>query len=114
MLVFLCPKGTLTELRVAMVVAGINYSRKTTTTTTPCCCLRFCYCIVIVCLLSFILLCCGFWRGDHAASTSKTNGLFSGQDLNLEKGKRGKAGGGTSLCVPAKNLSPTQSTQNST
>lgn len=95
MLVFLCPKGTLTELRVAMVVVGINYSRKTTTTTTPCCCLRFCYCIVIVCLLGFILIVCGFWRGDHAASTSKTNGLFSADRFEFGEGERGKEGGGT-------------------
>lgn len=79
MLVFLCPKGTLTELRVAMVVGCWDQlqPQDNNDNDTPCCCLRFCYCIVIVCLLFAQLHPC-LWvlARSHAASTSKTNGLF--------------------------------------
>jgi hypothetical protein len=108
MLVFLCPKGTLTELRVAMVVAGINYSRKTTTTTTtPCCCLRFCYCIVVVCLLSFILLSVGFGEEIMRHQLQKPTGFFQ-TGFEFGEGEVGKAGG--TLIVPAKKLVKINST----
>lgn len=93
MLVFLCPKGTLTELRVAMVVVGINYSRKTTTTTTPCCCLRFCYCIVIVCLLGFI--CLWVLARRSCGINFKNQRAFFRTGFEFGEGERGKEGGGT-------------------
>lgn len=97
MLVFLCPKGTLTELRVAMVVDGDQLQpQDNNDNNTPVSVLLFEICCVLL-TSSFV---CGFWRGDHAASTSKNQRAFSGGILNLRRGRGEKQEGG--LLFPQK------------